>query len=307
MHACAAWQRIREGIWKFLPDRACKTYEEIWERFMGVDVIRLSENFKPLKEITMKLCFLLTLTLSVLLQQGANAQKATTMYVAIKSGLSIRDQPDDKAKVIGKIPYGTRLPLAAGATTEKRIITEGLYGYWTKVTFGQLTGFVVGSYLVSLPPPKAGVKTMKEYLLQLSPVFGAPLIVKQGVIEDITSGGSVLKKQLYKNGASCHEYSMYEFNAETSFIPGLTTKEAFLLVRLLPDFADAVSDKDPFPLADKRYKRNDSEYDVKVEKEMIGDEPYIKKIHIEFSSGSANVLEIYDMDGEVAISYSSGV
>ncbi len=247
------------------------------------------------------------LLIGFFLLQMAVFAKNTTMYVALKSGLSIRDQPDDKAKVIGKIPYGTPLSIAADATTQTRIITEGLYGYWTKVTFGQVTGYVVGSYLVSVVPPKAGVKTMKEYLLQLSPVFGAPLIVKSGVITDITSGGSVLKKQLYKNGASCHEYSMYEFGAETSFIPGLTTKEAFLLVRLLPDFTDAVNEKDAFPLADKRYKRNDSEYDVKVEKEMIGDEPFIKKIHIEFNNGSANVLEIFELDGEVVISYSSGV
>lgn len=238
--------------------------------------------------------------LSVFAQNG-------DMYVALKAGLSIRDKPNETGKVIGKIPYATKINIAKGATTDTRIITEGLYGYWTKVTYGQLTGYVVNSYLLSVPPPKATIKSMKEYLLQLSPVFGAQLVVKTGVIEDITSTGSVLKKQLYKSGASYHEYSAYEYSAESCFIPNLTTKEAFLLLRLIPEYSNAITSTDPFPLANKRYKRNEIEYDVTVEKEVLGDEPFIKKIHIEFTDGSSNVLEIFQIESEVVIVYSSGV
>lgn len=254
----------------------------------------------------MKWTFLMTLAFSMFLQPTVLAQKGD-MYVAIKAGLSIRDKPDDKAPVIGKIPYGTRISIAAGATTQTRIITEGLYGYWVKVTFGRVTGYVVNSYLLSVPPPKATVQSIKEYLLQLSPVFGAQLVVKSGDMETIDGRGSSLKKQLYKNGASYHEYGAYEYSAASCFIPNLTTREAFLLIRLIPEYADAFTDKDPFPLANKRYKRNETEYNLTVEKEIGGDEPFIKKIHIEFSNGPFNVLEIFQLESEVVISYSSGV
>ena len=79
-------------------------------------------------------CFILIAL--VLFQLPVLAQKSD-MYVALKSGLSIRDKPNEGGKVMGKIPYGTKLSIAAGATTKTRMITEGLYGYWTKVTFGQ--------------------------------------------------------------------------------------------------------------------------------------------------------------------------
>lgn len=39
------------------------------------------------------------------------AQQTGTFYVAAKSGLSIRETPDAGAKVLDKIPYGTRVSL----------------------------------------------------------------------------------------------------------------------------------------------------------------------------------------------------
>jgi uncharacterized protein YgiM (DUF1202 family) len=76
----------------------------------------------------MKQHLVITLVLVLIFQPGIWAQKGD-MYVAIKTGLSIRDKPGEGAKVIGKIPYGTKLTIGTGAITETRIITEGLYGY----------------------------------------------------------------------------------------------------------------------------------------------------------------------------------
>jgi hypothetical protein len=231
----------------------------------------------------------------------------SNMYVALKTGLSMRDKPTEAGKVIGKIPYATKVNIATGATTEVKITTEGFNGYWTKVTYGQLTGYVVSSYLISVLPPRAGTKTMKEYLLQLTSQFGSPLILKSGNMNNIAGGGYQIKKQLYKNGILYNEHLAYEYSAESCFIPNLAVAEAFLLARLIPEFELALPATEPFPVADKKYKRNNIDYELKVEKEMIGAAPWIKKIHIEFSDGSFNTLEIYQIEGEAVISYSSGV
>ena len=123
-------------------------------------------------------------------------------YVAAKSGLSMRDKPDAKATVLVKIPYGEKL---AVTNSEERITisTEGINGVWVKTTYGGKTGYVVNSYLLPTEPPKATVKTLKEYFQQISVPVGTPLTVKTGDTDE--GAGSTIKKVLYKNGAEIHE------------------------------------------------------------------------------------------------------
>ena len=228
-------------------------------------------------------------------------------YVAAKSGLSIREKPDAKAAVIGKIPYGTKISVAYPGEIVN-ITTEGILGAWTKTTYAGKTGYVVNSYLFLSPPPKTTVKTMKDYLLQLSPVFGARLVVKSGTMNNVEEGGWELQKQLYKNGAESHKFMGYEYDSDTYFLPEFTLQQAFLLLRLLPEFKEVVDEKDEFPLENKTIKKGEREYRITVDKEMISTNyPYVKKITIEYEDGAIYSFEMYQVDNQLVIFFGSGV
>lgn len=238
----------------------------------------------------------------VFYSMGITAQESS-MYVAAKAGLSIREKPDVNAKVLDKIPYATKIELKESDEETRKIITEGLTGYWKKVTYNNKTGYIVDAYLFPSAPPKAGIKTMKEYLAQLSVPFGQKLVVKTGNEEMETE----TDKQLFKNGGEWHEFRGYEYGSNTYFIPGFTVQQGFLLVRMIAEFSEAVAEKDEFPTKDKTYKKQDREYSIKVEKEQITDVPWIKKISIEFESGAIYNFEMYEIDNQLVVFYGSGV
>jgi uncharacterized protein YgiM (DUF1202 family) len=68
------------------------------------------------------------------------AQQYGTMYVAAKTGLSIREKQDAASKVLDKIPYGTKITLLETNEERKSIVTEGITGYWQKVKYNNKTG-----------------------------------------------------------------------------------------------------------------------------------------------------------------------
>jgi hypothetical protein len=227
-------------------------------------------------------------------------------YVAAPSGLSIREKPDAKAAVIGKIPYGTKITVTYPEEIVN-ITTEGIVGAWAASAYAGKTGYIVNSYLFPFPPPKKTVKTMIDYLLQLAPVFGAKLAVKSGTMNNIEEGGWELHKQLYKNGAEWHRHIAYEYDSDTYFIPGFTIEQGFLLLRMIPEFKDIFGEKDEFPAESKIIKKGEVEYDIKVEKETIGQSTFIKKIRVEYAQGAYVLFEMFLLDNQLVIFMGSGV
>jgi hypothetical protein len=238
----------------------------------------------------------------VFYSMGVAAQESS-MYVSAKAGLSIREKPDVNAKVLDKIPYGTNVVLKESSEEAKRVSTEGLTGYWKKVTYNNKTGYIVDTYLFHYAPPKAGVKTMKDYLAQLSAPFGSKLVVKSGNEEMEME----THKQLFKNGGEWHEFQGYEYGSVTYFVPGFTVQQGFLLVRMIAEFNEAIGEKDEFPTKDRTFKKGEREYSIKVEKEQVTDVPWIKKISIEFESGAIYSFEMHEIDNQLVIYYGSGV
>lgn len=230
-----------------------------------------------------------------------------TMYVVAKTGLNIREKPEVNAKVLDKIPYATKIVWQESGENAKKIITEGLTGYWRKVTYNDKTGYIIDSYLFPAVPPAAGTKTLKDYLAQISVLFGDNLVVTKGAMENVEEGGSQLSKQLYKNGAEWHEFQGYEYNSMMYFVPGVTMQQAFLLVRLIPEFAEYISEKDEYITANKKLKKKDRDYEYKVEKETFGDTPWINKITIGFEDGAIYKFEMFQTDAQVVIFYGSGL
>lgn len=255
----------------------------------------------------MKKILLLIPAAGAILVSFTAAAQNNFQYVAIKTGLSIREKPDVNAKVIEKIPYATKIQVLPGDPDMKMIITEGMTGFWRKAKYNNKTGYIIDSYLLPWAPPKTTVKTLKDYFAQISPVFGAKLVVKSGAMNNIEEGGYQITKQLYKNGAEWHEHSGYEYGSMTYFIPDLNMQQAFMLLRMIPEFTEVIGAKDEFPSVSKSIKRGEIEYDIKVESEMIGENPWIKKISIGFGDGAVYMFELYQIDNQVVVFYGSGV
>lgn len=234
------------------------------------------------------------------------ASAQTKWYVAHKTGLNIREKSSTNTKVIGKIPYGTAITVSYPDSV-RDIATEGMQGAWALVSYNGQRGFIVNSYLLPYPPPKASVKTMKEYLSQLSAPAGAPLTIKKGSMENIEEGGTETKKQLYKNGAEYHSVVGYEWNNDTYFLPDFTTQQGFVLLRLIPEFSSVFAADAIFPTKNTTFKKDDIEYDIKVESEDIGEQKWIKRITIEFADGSINTFEMFQLGAQLVISFGGGV
>jgi hypothetical protein len=255
----------------------------------------------------MRKFFLLPLLIITL---GVAAQQSGIMYAAAKSGLSIREKPDAAAKVLDKIPYGTKITLVQDTVELKSLTTEGILGYWQKVKYNNKTGFILDSYLFPWPPPKlATVKEMKNYFAQVTVPFGAKLVVKKGNMNNIEDNGSEITKQLYKNGAEWHHYSGYESGSDAYFLPEFTMEQGFLLLRMIPEFKDVFGDKDEFPTENKTFKKGDVEYTITVNKQVWEGQvvPYIDRIHIEFSPDASYEFDMYMVDGELVITFGGGV
>ena len=235
------------------------------------------------------------------------AGQGRTAWVAAKSGLSIREKPAIGAKVLDKIPYGTKITIQYTEEELVSVVTEGMHGYWEKVMFNNKTGYIVGSYLLPVAPPKlAVVKEMKDYFKQVYVPFGNKLVVKEGRQFTI-EGGYELHKQLYKNGAEWHRFMGYEYGSDTWFLPDFTLEDGFILMRLIPEFRDVFGEKEEFPSESRTFKKGEREYTITVEKELIGEHPWIKQIHISYGDDAIYEVQLYQLDNQLVIFFGSGL
>ena len=228
-------------------------------------------------------------------------------YVAIKGGLNLRENPNPSARVLGKISYGAKLSLLQSAEESTPMVAEGFNGTWKKVVYNDLSGYIFDAYLLPFPPPTGTVKTLKDYIAELTTKHGELLVVKNDSTTETDEISVVTSKQLYKNGAEWHKFLGYEYSSSTYFIPGISLQQGFLVVRLIPEFADYVSEKDPFITAGKKLKKGGREYEYLVDKETNGGFEWIKKISIGFEEGAIYSFELYQIDNQVVIFHGSGV
>lgn len=268
------------------------------------------------KFIHMKIkIFLVPLVLGIVISFNVIAQEmGGTMYVAAKTGLSIREKPDAAATVLDKIPYGTKITVLELEEERKSNTTEGMLGFWQKVKYNNKTGFILDSYLLPWAPPKlATIKEsdsyrMKNYLAQVAVPFGAKLTVKSGKMNNLNEAGWQVTKQLYKNGAEWHEHVGYEYGSTVYFLPGFTLQQGFLLLRLIPEFKELIGEKDEFPKESKTFKKGEIEYQVKIDKQVFNEDySWVEKIHIEYSDGASYIFELYMLDNQLVIFLASGV
>jgi hypothetical protein len=251
----------------------------------------------------MKKILLLLFIISVVASAYAQSK---IVYNAYKPGLSIRDQPGTQGTVLAKIPYGERLTLVNTYNDTVAVVNEGMSGYWNLVEYKGQKGYVVGIYLLEIAPPKATVKTMQDYFAQLSPVAGAAVHSVSGNKDDEMH--SRYKKQLYKNGCEYHEAQFYESGYNTYFIPNLTLQQGFILVRLIPEFKNVFSAADAYPLTGKKIKMPQpfqGEKEIRVIKEEGSS--WVSKITAGYEDGAVYEFELFELHGQLVISFGGGV
>jgi hypothetical protein len=231
-----------------------------------------------------------------------------TYYAAAKAGLSMREQPNTNAKVLEKIAYGEKLVTVADTGPLVAIATEGFAGYWWKVKYNNKTGYIVNSYVLPMPPPKATTKTIADYFEQVSTKAGSPLILKKNDFALNEMGQANLTKQLYKNGMEWHKAQGYEYGSDLYMLPDFTIEQCFLVVRLIGQYADLISDKDAFPSKNATVKNDGGEKITEIEREKYDGKPgSVKKIKLTSTQGAITEFEIFMLDTQAVIFWSSGV
>jgi hypothetical protein len=231
-----------------------------------------------------------------------------TYYAAAKAGLTMREQPGVNAKPLEKIPYGTKLLTVPDNDPRVAITSEGFNGFWRKIRYNGKTGYIVSSYALPYAPPKAGIKTMKDYFAQVSSASGSPLLVKRSDPDLAEAGESSLTKQYYKNGMEWHKVEGYEFGSATYMIPDMSIEQAFLLVKLVGEYAAVVAEKDNFPAKNGKVNVDGGDKVTEVEKEKTEGKPgAVSKIRIILAQGAITEFQIFMLDTQVVIFWSSGV
>ena len=229
-------------------------------------------------------------------------------YAAAKAGLSIREQPNTNSKILDKIPYGEKLTVTSNAEQQVAISTEGFTGYWWKIKYKDKTGYIVSSYVLPVPVPRSGTKTFRDYFAQVSSPFGSQLVIKRSDDALNETGESTITKQLYKNGMEWHKTEAYENGSYLYIIPGLTIEQCFLLVRLIGQYPELVSEKDAFPTKKSVVKNEIGDKTVEVERENYDGKPGpVNKIKIGLAQGAVTEFEIYLLDTQAIVFWSSGV
>lgn len=235
-------------------------------------------------------------------------------YAAAKAGLSMREQPNTSAKVLEKIAYGEKLITVAEEGKQVAISTEGFNGYWWKVKYNNKMGYIVSSYVLPMPPPKAGIKKLSDYFAQVSVKAGGPVVIKKSDAALAETGELSLTKQMFKNGMEWHSTQGYEYGSDLYLLPDFTIEQCFLLVRLIGQYPDVVADKDPFPTKNAKIKNEIGDKSIEVERENYdgpqdpaGKPGPIKKIKIGAALGAVTEFEIFMLDTQAVIFWTSGV
>jgi hypothetical protein len=232
-------------------------------------------------------------------------------YVAYSTGVNIRETASLTAKLLGKIPYGTKIETDVYIRSGKEEIVENMTGKWAEVTYQNKKGYILDCYLSSWPPPKKGTKTFADYLLQITKKFGARLEFSHSNADAATMDGNKFYKQLYENGVARHEMEAIEFYSDTYFLPNLQLPEAFMLLRQISDYKNMFTEKDPFFIKSEKRKikidNNETELGIQVEKEPGAEPNQIKKLTIDFEMGAFHHFELFYQEGHVVVLYNNGV
>lgn len=227
-----------------------------------------------------------------------NAIAQSTFYVASKSGLNLRQNPDPGSAVITKIPYGSKVTKAAGDPSSFTLETEGMNASWQRVLFEGRPGYVADVYLLPfMPPVNHTCDDPEGYLKTLSKETGRS--VKKAT--DSYEGEQTVTRVLFENGMAYRYHSGYEYHAYTIWIPYINMHRGFVLARLLSNMPKLLSTGDAFPV--KSVKGSETVHNITVEYR----DHWLTAIRFDWCEGGCYTVEIRDEEGEISITFSGGV
>ncbi|HYH16799.1 MAG TPA: SH3 domain-containing protein [Flavisolibacter sp.] len=242
-------------------------------------------------------CFLL---FQVCIHLYAQKINPSFQYVAAKSGLIIREQAMQTAKVMGKIPYGEKINLIDDDDS-RPITIDGFNGKWVKVTYNNVTGYIANCFLLPLPPPAPGIARLEAYLDKISTPVGPDVTVTY----EYPGDADALTKRLYKNGAEQHTHGVNEYASTITFLPYFTLQQAYLLVQLLQQYPEYVPANAFFPRNNQKTKLPYGELTVTVKKATSHADAAVTSIDLVYNGeGMGNyTLRFYCLDSGQAVIY----
>ena len=111
-----------------------------------------------------------------------------------------------------------------------------------------------------------------------------------------------------------HHAQGYEFGSNLYMLPDFTIEQCFLLVRLLGQYPDLIGEKDAFPTKNSTIKNEFGDKAIEVVREKYdgpkdpaGKPGPVRKVKIVSAQGAITEFEIFTLDTQAVIFWSSGV
>jgi hypothetical protein len=187
---------------------------------------------------TITACSVIVLTAIFYSMPSPAAQRygaGDVLVVLSKSGLTIREKADMRAKVLALAPCGALVTMEGGPAAAAQTV-EGIAGGWARVTWNGITGYAFDGFLGRMRAPEEGCENLEDYFNDQFKAAGSPVEkveVGEGTEERITetafSNGAmiVLRHVIYQGGAPDRRVSTFT-------LPGIERiEEVFLVLRLL--------------------------------------------------------------------------
>ncbi len=228
-----------------------------------------------------------------------------TMFVAAKSGLSLRATKSISGNNITSIPYGEKVSI--DSITEQ-ITIDGFNSSWAAITYKEHHGYVVNAYLLPIAPPSISISELENYAEQLSTKACQPIVNIDG---DTATGFVVTdKKTLYKNGFIYTVHNNYEYISESLVIPGISIQQAYIIVQNIPYLKNFLPIDGKFPEKSDSRKSSTGDYRQTILQyyEHI-DGNYKKLQKLQFIVDETNidgVLSIMELNQQVVIIIENG-
>jgi len=165
---------------------------------------------------------------------NANAQdNLTHLNVLAVNGLNMRSQPDSKARVVTKTPYGKQVGILE--KTDKELQLGWIKDHWYKVSFRGREGYIFGGYLSQLNAPVDLEASNQLSQLLLTYCTSTLTLTEEPVVSaEASRSGDTLHHALYKydKGIELETENEGERNTATLLIPR-SIQETYVLLEAL--------------------------------------------------------------------------
>ena len=169
------------------------------------------------------------------LSSKANNDPTTIIYktVVAPSGLKMRIAPDLGSEVLTVIPYGTKLHFLE--QTDQELIVEWMSGYWNRVSYGTMEGYVFGGFISGFDiPSEEHELTQGELDLTYPLISWMEHQYKSVDSSDTINSGTneTIIQYLESNQSLTRTNTLYGFNV-TAKITDTTIAEVYNLLRAM--------------------------------------------------------------------------